>query len=90
MDDSLDAHKHEILHLMIWLTSQPPAHSTAYIQEALQHAMQELNLSEEEVKYFADQIQMADIVLGKQLPQDPKARAVYDAFMNYLLRIKNQ
>lgn len=90
LEDNLSEHKREIIHLMMWLVAHPPEQSSAYIREALEHCMETLHLSESEVKGFADQVKMAEIVLGDKLPDDPKGRAVYKTFMSYLLRIKNQ
>jgi predicted SprT family Zn-dependent metalloprotease len=88
--DNVNIHKHEILHLLLWLSSHPAQQSVGYIQEALQYCMQKMEMSQEEVTYFADQVQMSEVILGDRLPDDERVREVYRHFIGYLLRIKNQ
>jgi hypothetical protein len=90
MNEDRPIHKHEILHLLLWLSNHPPERSVAYIQEALQYCMREMNLSAEEVNYFADQIKIESVILGEDLPDDERVRRVYKLFLGYLLRIKDQ
>lgn len=90
MFEDMNVHKHEILHLMIWLSGQPPEQSVGYIREALLYCMKKMDLSEEEVNFFAQQVKMEDVVLGDRLPDDEKVKEVYKTFMGYLLMIKNQ
>lgn len=82
--------KQEILHLLLWLSSHPAHQSISYIREALMHCMKILNLNEDEINFFANQIKIEAVVLGEEIPDDPQTRQVYYYFMKYLLRIKNQ
>lgn len=80
----------DIHHLLIWLCAQPSQQSTAYILEALTHCRVDMELNHDEMAKFVEIVKTKDLVLGKYFPEDEKLKEVYQKFMGYLLRIKNQ